>query len=79
MTRMLASIADAAEADVVLRLGADIIDLKDPGRGALGAVPLEMARDAIEAVARRCETSAALGDPPYERKRCSQRARGSRR
>ncbi len=43
MTRMLASVANAAEADVVLRHGADVIDLKDPGRGALGAVPLETA------------------------------------
>jgi (5-formylfuran-3-yl)methyl phosphate synthase len=66
MTRMLASVADAAEASAVLQLGADIIDLKDPRRGALGAVPLETARDALAAVARRRETSAALGDPPYD-------------
>ena len=65
MTRMLASVANAAEAELVLRLGADIIDLKDPERGALGAIPLETARDAIETVARRCEMSAMLGDPPY--------------
>jgi (5-formylfuran-3-yl)methyl phosphate synthase len=67
MTRMLASVADASEADVVLRLGADIVDVKDPRRGALGAVPLDTVREALVAVARRCETSAALGDPPYEK------------
>jgi (5-formylfuran-3-yl)methyl phosphate synthase len=66
MTRMLASVADAAEAEVVLQLGADIIDLKDARRGALGAVPLDVAREALAAVARRRETSAALGDPPYD-------------
>ena len=66
MTRMLASVADAAEAEVVLQLGADVIDLKDARRGALGAVPLDVAREAIAAVARRGETSAALGDPPYD-------------
>ncbi len=66
MTRMLASVADAAEADVVLELGADVIDLKDPRRGGLGAVPLDVAREALAAVARRRETSAALGDPPYD-------------
>jgi (5-formylfuran-3-yl)methyl phosphate synthase len=66
MTRMLASVADAAEAEVVLQLGADVIDLKDPRRGALGAVPIDAARDALAAVARRRETSAALGDPPYD-------------
>jgi (5-formylfuran-3-yl)methyl phosphate synthase len=66
MTRMLASVADAAEAEVVLQLGADVVDLKDARRGALGAVPLDAAREAIAVVARRSETSAAFGDPPYD-------------
>ena len=65
MTRMLASVADAAEAGVAVQLGADIIDLKDARRGALGAVSLDVARQSIAAVAGRSETSAALGDPPY--------------
>ncbi len=66
MTRMLASVADAAEAEAVLQLGADVVDLKDPRRGALGAVPLDAALAALAAIARRSETSAALGDPPYD-------------
>ena len=66
MTRMLASVADAAEAGVGAQFGADVIDLKDARRGALGAVSHEVARQAIAAVAGRCETSAALGDPPYD-------------
>ncbi len=49
-----------------MQLGADVIDLKDPRRGALGAVPLDIAREALAAIARRRETSAALGDPPYD-------------
>ena len=65
MTRMLASVADAAEAGVVVQLGADVVDLKDARRGALGAVSLDIARQALGAVAGRSETSAALGDPPY--------------
>jgi len=65
MTRMLASVVNAAEADAVLRLGADVIDLKDPRRGALGPIPLETACETIAAIARRRETSATLGDPPY--------------
>ena len=36
MTRMLASVADAAEADAVAQLGADVVDLKDARRLALG-------------------------------------------
>ena len=66
MTRMLASVADAAEAGVVVQFGADIIDLKDASRGALGAVSLDIAREAIAVVAGRSQTSAALGDPPYD-------------
>jgi dihydroneopterin aldolase len=75
MTRMLASVVNSAEAEVVLRLGADVIDLKDPRRGALGAIPLETARGAIQAVARQRETSATLGDPPYDEEALLARAR----
>jgi (5-formylfuran-3-yl)methyl phosphate synthase len=66
MTRMLASVVDVEEADVALQLGTDVIDLKDPWRGALGAVPLDTVREVRARVAGRCEISAALGDPPYE-------------
>jgi dihydroneopterin aldolase len=65
VTRMLASVASAAEAGIVVQLGADVVDLKDARQGPLGAVSLEIAREAIAAVAGRSETSAALGDPPY--------------
>jgi dihydroneopterin aldolase len=62
---MLASVANAAEAGAVVQLGADIVDLKDTRQGALGAVSIEIVREAIAAVAGRSKTSAALGDPPY--------------
>ncbi len=75
MTRMLASVIDAEEADIALRFGADIIDLKDPANGTLGAVDLEIARRALASVARRRETSAALGDPPYAETALNARAR----
>jgi (5-formylfuran-3-yl)methyl phosphate synthase len=76
VTRMLASVTDANEADIVLSLGADIVDLKDASRGSLGAVSLETAQTAIALVARRCETSATLGDPPYDEAELLSRARG---
>ena len=38
MTLFLASVRDVAEAETALLAGADIIDLKDPAQGALGAV-----------------------------------------
>ncbi|HZZ60448.1 MAG TPA: (5-formylfuran-3-yl)methyl phosphate synthase [Roseiarcus sp.] len=75
MTRMLASVVNSAEAEVVLRLGADVIDLKDPLSGALGAIPLETAHGVTQAVARRRETSATLGDPPYDEDALLARAR----
>jgi FolB domain-containing protein len=75
MTRMLASVANAAEAGVAVQLGADIIDLKDARRGALGAVSLDVARQSIAAVAGRSETSAALGDPPYNEEALLESAR----
>jgi (5-formylfuran-3-yl)methyl phosphate synthase len=66
MTRMLASVADSAEAEVVRELGADIIDLKNPRIGALTAIPVDAARAALAVIGRRCQTSAALGEPPYD-------------
>ena len=44
MTLFLASVRDVAEAETALLAGADIIDLKDPAQGALGAVDLETTR-----------------------------------
>src|SRR5271157_4811319 len=66
MTLMLASVVDAAEAELALKGGADIIDFADPRRGALGAVPIEAVAKGAEAIGRRRRVSAAIGDPPYE-------------
>jgi len=75
VTRMLASVLDANEAEIVLTVGADIIDLKDATRGPLAAVAVETAREAVRLVAARTETSATLGDPPYEEAALTRRAR----
>jgi len=72
---MLASVLDAREAEIVLSAGADIVDLKDATRGSLGAVAVETAREAVRLVAARAETSATLGDPPYEEAALLGRAR----
>lgn len=66
MTKMLASVADLAEAEIAISGGADIVDLKDPKAGALGAVATETIRKAVQAVAGRRETSAVLGDLPMQ-------------
>ena len=66
MTLMLASVTSAAEARAAVAAGADIIDLKDPRRGALGALPAATIRRAVAAVAGARPTSATLGDLPMD-------------
>lgn len=66
MTGLLASVTSAAEAEMALAAGADIIDLKDPRRGALGALPSAAIRSAVRAVAGRRTVSATAGDLPMQ-------------
>jgi dihydroneopterin aldolase len=61
---MLASVRSASEARIVLDGGADLIDLKEPARGALGAVAAERAREILGAVGGAALTSATIGDLP---------------
>lgn len=62
MTLMLASVTNPAEAEAVWAGGADIIDLKDPTKGALGALDVRVVADIVRAVAKRKPVSAAAGD-----------------
>ena len=64
MTKMLASVTGLAEAEIAIAGGADIVDLKDPKAGALGAVETETIRQVVTSVAGRCATSAVCGDLP---------------
>jgi uncharacterized protein (UPF0264 family) len=64
MTLFLASVRDAAEAEVALSARADIIDLKDPHQGALGALPLDTIATCVRSVAGRAPVSATIGDLP---------------
>jgi len=66
MTRFLASVRDPAEAELVLAAGADIVDLKDPAQGALGAVAPELIGACVAGIAGRAPVSATLGDLPME-------------
>jgi dihydroneopterin aldolase len=66
MTLMLVSVADAAEAELVARLGADIADLDDPRAGRPGEVPVGTARAAASAAANMCAISATLADPAFD-------------
>ncbi len=44
---------DPLEAEQVIRGGVDLIDLKDPARGALGALPCEQIRALVTRVTGR--------------------------
>jgi dihydroneopterin aldolase len=64
MTLMLASVTGPAEAELALEGGADIIDLKDPAAGALGAVSPEIVRETVARISGQRKTSAVTGDLP---------------
>lgn len=62
MTKMLASVGSVAEADIVMRSGADIIDIKHPGLGALGAQDVDVIQAIVEHVNGDRVVSATVGD-----------------
>ena len=64
MTALLASVRSLKEARIALQGGADMIDLKDPRRGALGALPEKTAAALVRFVAGRRPVSATIGDLP---------------
>lgn len=66
MTRLLASVANLAEARLAAECGVDIIDLKNPAAGALGALPLDMVASIAGELRGRAPLSATVGDLPME-------------
>lgn len=64
MTRMLASVRTLDEGLQALGGGADLIDLKEPSRGALGALDHAAVRICVRAIGGRAPVSATIGDLP---------------
>ncbi len=62
MTKWLASIKSLDEAKQLESMYPDILDMKDPSRGALGALTVAEVADIVRFVAKRCQTSATVGD-----------------
>jgi len=60
--RLLVSAASAIDAAAALEGGADIVDAKDPARGALGPVSADTLRAIVATVAGQRPVTAALGD-----------------
>jgi (5-formylfuran-3-yl)methyl phosphate synthase len=61
-TKLLVSVRSAAEAEMALGAGADLIDIKEPSRGALGAADPEVWEEIRGVVDRRAPMSVALGE-----------------
>lgn len=66
MTGLLASVRNLAEARQALVAKADIIDLKEPAAGSLGALDTAVIQHVVRAVAGRCPVSATIGDLPMQ-------------
>jgi len=66
MIALLASVACCDEIDAALAGGADIVDLKDPSAGALGAWKIESIREAVGKLKGRRPVSATVGDLPMQ-------------
>jgi uncharacterized protein (UPF0264 family) len=62
--RLLVSVVSAEEARRALTGGADIIDVKDPREGALGAPSPRVLSEVVQAVGTAAPVSVALGDMP---------------
>ncbi len=66
MTGMLASVSNLDEAKIALQENVDVIDLKDPSQGALGAVTTEVAQGVVQFISGQCLVSATIGDLPMQ-------------
>lgn len=67
MTQLLISVRSVSEALQAAAGGAHFIDLKEPGRGALGGLPLATIHDIVKALRAQAVTlpiSATIGDLP---------------
>jgi uncharacterized protein (UPF0264 family) len=62
--KLLVSVVSAEEARRALAGGADIVDVKDPGEGALGAPAPSVLSDVVHAAGAAAPVSVALGDLP---------------
>ncbi len=67
MTQLLISVTSIAEAKIALENGVDIIDLKDPSAGTLGALPVALVSSIVDYMHQTnpaIRTSATIGDVP---------------
>lgn len=68
-TQLLISVTSQDEVQLALKNGADLIDLKDPSSGALGALPASVVQSVVAYVKQTHPnnlTSATIGDVPMQ-------------
>lgn len=66
MTGILASVKNLQEALLIKALDIDIVDLKQPENGALGALPVQQIKAIVKAVGPEKAISATIGDIPMQ-------------
>jgi len=66
MSGMLASVSSLEEARLIKPFKVDILDLKQPSQGALGALEIEAVSDIVAALKPNCIISATVGDLPMQ-------------
>jgi uncharacterized protein (UPF0264 family) len=66
MSHMLASVNCLDEARTVQKIGADIIDLKQPALGALGALDTQLVQTIVNELSGTQAISATVGDLPMQ-------------
>jgi len=66
MNKWLASIQSLQEAQIILSDLPDILDLKDPLKGALGALSETNVLEIVEFIDKQCLVSATIGDLPMD-------------
>ncbi len=66
MTGMLASVNSLDEALLIINTPIDIIDLKQPNQGSLGALPIKTVTRIVQAVNHIKPVSATIGDLPMQ-------------
>jgi uncharacterized protein (UPF0264 family) len=62
--RLMISVVSAAEAREAMLGGAEILDVKNPAEGSLGAQPPRIIREIKDLTSGKAEVSAAIGDMP---------------
>lgn len=74
-TGLLASVRSYGEAMLALQAGVDILDLKDPEHGALGALDRSLIVDIHRQVSGRRPVSATIGDLPPDARRIAKQTK----